>query len=369
MTTIVRHTRFKLNPFGDGGSKRSVQIQELLERSGMEFVNDEFRLPKALSIVQKISLFYKGLTFVIRLFSWNEIGGIGNLMVMSKYFGIRIPIVLDHYSQADVIFLNEDTTSGAYGLPYLMKAAGKQIITVPHNIESFCGSDIQSGKKSTQWLYEDIKRLKMSDHVFCISKEETWLLRLFGLNADYLPYFPPTEVEDYLKGIRLRREKREPNLVRKCLMLGSATNHPTKVGMEQLLRWFAQREILPFELHIAGFATERLSNITHPKFHFHGAVSKNQLEMLLVESDCMIINQFATSGALTRIMESLVAGVPIIANLNAARDYFGTEGVVVFQTFDDLYDLLEGSELPQCVRIPERNKTAERIFLDTIIPS
>jgi hypothetical protein len=67
-------------------------------------------------------------------------------------------------------------------------------------------------------------------------------------------------------------------------------------------------------------------------------------------------------------MESLVAGVPIIANLNAARDYFGTEGVVVFQTFDDLYDLLEGSELPRCVRIPERNKTAERIFLDTIIP-
>ena len=367
MVKIVRHTRFKLDPFGDGGSKRSVQIQELLEKSGMEFVNENFGLPKGLHLSQRVKLFVKGLSYVFCSFSLKEIRNLRNMVSMAKYFGLRIPGIVEKYSQKDVLFVNENTVSGAYGLPYLMKLAGKKVVTLPHNLESFCGGkDVQSGKEAPYWLYEDIERLKLSDCVFCISKEETWLLRLFDVNAEYLPYYPPKAVEEYLLSVRSKRASCEPVESKNCLILGSATNYPTKKGMEDLLSWFANYEVLPFDLHIAGYGTDRLIEIQHPQFHYHGSVNKNVLESLLIESDCMIINQPATSGALTRIVETLIAGLPIFANLNAARDYFGTKGVNVFQSFEELMDLLENLTLPRCVSVPKRNEASEKLFVDMI---
>lgn len=367
MTKIIRHTRFKLDSFGDGGSKRSVQIQELLEESGMEFVNEGISLPKGLPLVTRVKLFAKGLSFVLCNFSLREIRNLRNLVIMSKYFGLRIPGIVEKYSQKDVVFVNENTVSGAYGLPYLMKTAGKKVVTLPHNLESFCGEkDMQSGKVSPDWLYEDIKRMKLTDHVFCISKEETWLLRLFGVKADYLPYYPPKDVVKYLMRIRSKREEYKSTGTRKCLLLGSATNYPTKKGMEDLLDWLAKYNGFPFEIHIAGYGTEKLKSFSHPRFFFHGTVSKEELEALMVESDCMIINQPATTGALTRIVETLIAGLPVFANLNAARDYFGAEGVCVYHSFDELLDFLQNSHLPRCVTVPQRNSAAEKLFMKSI---
>lgn len=366
MVKIVRHTRFKLDPFGDGGCKRSVQIQELLESSGMAIVNENFDLPKGLPLSYKLKLFFKGLVFVLHNFSLKEIGTLRNIVVMPKYFGLRIPGIIDKYSHEDVLFINENTISVAYGLPYLMKATGKKVITLPHNLESFCGDDIQSGKKAPNWLYEDVKRMKLTDHVFCISKEETWLLRLFGVNADYLPYYPPTEAEKYLLSIRSKREKFKISEIRRCLVLGSATNYPTKIGMEDLLNAMAKYEDFPFEIHVAGFGTEKLNAPSHPRFFFHGTVKKEELESLMVESDCLIINQQATSGALTRIVETLIAGMPVFANLNASRDYFGVEGVCLYHSFEELFDLLCDLQLPRCVGVPQRNRVAEKKFMDAI---
>lgn len=367
MTKIIRHTRFRLDPFGDGGCKRSMQIKELLERTGMEIVNDDFVLPKGLTLSLKFKLFLKGLFFVFSNFSLKEIRNFKNLIEMPKYFGLRIPVIVEKYAQDDVLFVNENTVSGSYGLPYLMKATGKKVIALPHNLESFCGDDTQSGKKTPYWFYEDVKRMKLADHVFCISKEETWLLRLFGLNADYLPYYPPVDVEKYLLSIRLKREELKISETYRCLVLGSATNYPTKIGMEDLLNALAKYEDLPFEIHIAGFGTENLDAPPHSSFFFHGTVKKEELESLMVKSDCLIVNQPVTSGALTRIIETLIAGIPVFANLNAARDSFGLEGVRVYHTFEELYDLLRGWQLPRCVDVPHRNRAAEKLFIDAIV--
>ena len=95
-------------------------------------------------------------------------------------------------------------------------------------------------------------------------------------------------------------------------------------------------------------------------------MKKEELESLMVESDCLIINQQATSGALTRIVETLIAGMPVFANLNASRDYFGVEGVFLYHSFEELYDLLRDLKLPRCVDVPQRNRVAEKKFMDAI---
>ena len=53
---IVRHSKFASNPFGDGGSKRSAQIEELLKSGSLKYENNDFLLPKGLSKFQLFRL-------------------------------------------------------------------------------------------------------------------------------------------------------------------------------------------------------------------------------------------------------------------------------------------------------------------------
>ena len=366
MVAIVRHSRFISDPFGDGGAKRSAQIEELLQRAGVDYVNDSFVLPKGMPFFTRLRWLYAGMRLVLRDFSCVEIRSFGNMIRMAKYFGLRIPI-FENYVESDVAFLNEDTTSGAFGYPYLARSIRKKMIAVPHNMESLCcdGVDPQSGKLRLDWLTEDIHRLKMCDAVFCISKEETWLLQVHGVNAHYLPYYPPKEAESYLMGIRARREHRKQNETKKFLVLGTANNTPTRMGMETLLEYFSQFDDLPFELHVAGYRTECLEKKLHPRFFYHGTLSNQELENLLVEIDALVINQQASSGALTRIVEHLVAGIPVMASFGAARDYFQEPNVHVFQSMEDLMELLEEYQ-PVEAKIPERNGNAEHGFIEEI---
>lgn len=364
MKTIVRHSRFESNPFGDGGAKRSAQIEELLEQAGIAYSNDEFVLPKGEPISVQLRWLIAGIRFVMHHFSLKEIRTISNGMAMAKYFGLRIPL-FEKYANKEVCFLNEDTTSGAFGYPYMAKSIGKKMVAVPHNLESLCcvGIDLQSGKPMLEWLPEDIKRLKMCDAVFCISKEETWLLRIFGANAHYLPYYPPKEAETYLLNIRKKREGRSCNGILKFLVLGSAENPPTLQGMEEVLAYLGSHEKLPFEVHVAGYKTEELLNqVDHPQLVYHGTFSKEELERQLVETDALVINQSATSGALTRIIEHLIAGIPVVASFGAARDYFHSKDVHVFYSMDELMALLKGFQ-SQETEMPQRNQDAEQLFV------
>lgn len=364
MKTIVRHSRFESNPFGDGGAKRSAQIEELLEQAGIAYSNDEFVLPKGEPFSVQLRWLIAGIRFVIHHFSMKEIRTISNGMAMSKYFGLRIPL-FEKYANNEVLFLNENTTPGGFGYPYMAHSIGKRIVAVPHNLESLCykDSDFQSGKSMLNWLSEDIKRLKMCDAVFCISKEETWLLQIYGANAHYLPYYPPKAAEGYLLNIRKRRQERTPNKVPKFLVLGSAINPPSRYGMDEVLEYFGSYEELPFEIHVAGYQTEEfLKQIAHPQIVYHGTLSKELLEQQLVEADALVINQAATSGALTRIIEHLIAGIPVVASFGAARDYFHSKDVHVYYSMDELMALLKGFQ-SQETEMPKRNQDAEQLFV------
>lgn len=256
-----------------------------------------------------------------------------------KTYALRIPVIYDRYRGKNVTFLWENTNDVAS--LYIMKVAGAKIIGYPHNLESLVPtqSDPITHKKAPYWLYEEIERLKLCDEVWAISKEETWLLQVFGINAIYYPYYPPKVVEQELLEIKRLRAKIN-NEKKQYLILGSATNPPTRMGMQNLIDYFDKQKDIKYTIHVAGYNTETLNVPQGSAIINHGTVSDEELRDLSINTDGIIIYQPATSGALTRIVENRVAGIPIYANFGAARDYHNLPDVHVYANMDELNKML-----------------------------
>ena len=356
MTQIVCNTKFKLDPFSDGGSKRSVQIRELLAQSGVPFTDDVFALPKNVSWIQLVKWTFRSMSFIRRYYPKGAIKSFRRYIWLVKYYALRIPVVLDKYTDQDVTFLWENTNDR--DMLYLLKATGHQVIGLPHNIESLVKG------RSIKALDKEVFNLRRCDAVFAISKEETWLLRLLGLNAHYLPYYPPQEAQSFLLSIFRKRELRNPNPIKKFALLGSATNSPTRSGMQALIDYVSTQD-LPFDFYVAGYGTESLREVVHPRISFMGTLSNEALEKLLVEIDGMIIYQPPTTGALTRIPEMLLAGIPVYANFDASRNYFNVNGIVTYHSFEELLGLLE-TATPSALAGYERDLSEEESFINFV---
>ena len=134
MATIICNTKFKLDPFADGGSKRSVQIREYLEDNNCDYYYDSFILPKGLSAFQLMVLSIRAVIFINKYYPRNRIRSLRNYIRLVKYYALRIPVVYDKYKKSDVIFAWENTND--QNIVYLMKATGHPVLAFPHNIES-----------------------------------------------------------------------------------------------------------------------------------------------------------------------------------------------------------------------------------------
>lgn len=363
---IIRHSKFASNPFGDGGDKRSAQIEELLNAGSLTFENEDFTLPKGLSKLQLLKLSLRAIGFIRKNIGWKVYPSLKARFNAIKYFALRTPVILDKYKGKNACFVWESTVSGNYGYPYLMKAAGANVIAVPHNLESVVPTqkDSQTETVAPKWFYNEVERLKKCDAVFAISKEETWILRLFGVNAYYMPYYPPQEALDYLLKIREKRAARVDNVEKKFLLLGSATNVPTQNGMQSLIDAVSSDK-RRFSVAVAGYGTDLLRIANNGNVKFLGPLLSEQLETALVETDAVLIYQPPTSGALTRITEMLVAGVPVFVNFNAARDCHNVEDVNVYESFDDLFEKLTHFKSHQAA-MPIRKTENEEFFIKTV---
>jgi hypothetical protein len=69
---------------------------------------------------------------------------------------------------------------------------------------------------------------------------------------------------------------------------------------------------------------------------FKGTLSDGELDRILTHIRGCIAYQTDGSGALTKICEFLMAGIPVIANSHAARSYYDVPGVVEFIRIEDL---------------------------------
>lgn len=353
--TLLYHRIFKPNPWGHGGEKRAAQLQEFYDREGVEV--SEFFLGKrkiTLSMVFKsVKTIFKSHGFIfpplkkyilyIRSVAWN-------IITFEQYLKTN-----------SSLFVWESTRDFFYFLPYIAKNKGKRIIAFPHNLESLVPGvkSLVTDKKSPAGFDKEIEVLKSCDAVFTISREEQWLLFLFGVKAYYLPYYPPTQVYNNLFIVRSRRIGRKRT--NKVLMIGSALNSPTENGMRQMIEFWKNMPAT-IELRVAGYGTSKVLSSRSDNVIIVGELEQEQLDNEMVSADCLIVHQPPTTGALTRIVEFLIAGVPVLANSASARSYWGYDGLYVYDSTENLKNLINKDlEMPIIPHTPDYSILLKKI--------
>jgi len=353
---ILRDTYFSSNPNGHGGDRRTSQIAELVSLAGYE-VSD---IDKDIA-TNKWTRFLNGIRFVaqhkFKVEPFYRFGACGfPYQIYRNAFTNHSGVKLLLWEATRELFLIA---------PYVARKAKFKVIAVPHNLESLVVGQIDHfvGRGFPESFENEMKHLSQADAVFCISREEQWLLNLRGLNADFLPYYPPKPI---LANLLNLREARKSSLNQRFLILGTAMNQPTLVGLIEQIQWLNQiRKEINFEVDIAGYGTEQLKDYcNNPSFTLHGTVDSQQLNDLLINAKAVLVHQKAGVGALTRIAEMLSAGIPVIANSNASRSAFGYPGVYCYDNKNELVELMSKQlDLPAMLKPPS---AAQKRFVDCL---
>jgi len=229
-------------------------------------------------------------------------------------------------------------------------------------------SSAWTGRSAPDWFNEELSQLRYADAIFVLSAYDRWLLSLHNLPADVLPYYPPADVEAQL--LKLRRERLDrPQSRSGVLALGTIGSVPTARGFRDLLAVLemgTHMRSTAASIVIAGYGTEQLRTAFEPTgARVLGTVSETELQELQLKTRALLVHYVPAPGALTRIPEALIAGIPVVANRHAARGYETVPGLHVYDSPDELVDLL-AAELP----VPPpmgRPVASERRFVSSIL--
>lgn len=371
MNKIIRFTTFNSNPNGNGGDKRTSQITELLSSKNIESHFLPSGIGEAKNLIDCLQKWLKSITY----FFWVAIFIKRPLHFRTTFRTIRMVTrqkevfnILNAENHEFVLW-ESTKTEFSFVVPLFIKK-GYRIVAIPHNIESLVPFQysVLTKEKSPDWFNSEISLLKKCDFIFAISKEDTLLLNLFGVKAYYLPYFPTDEIFNNLIRIReIRCQKTErKKRKKKVLLLGSAVNPITRDGMINRIDFFKNWDQNSFEIIIAGYETGQLKKLCEGKdiIQFLGELNNNELNELLNEVDVMLVHQSFTSGALTRIIEMLIAGIPVCANFASARDYYGANGVHVYSNDEQMIKYLH-EDLPVPL-IPDKPIIEYEFFVNSL---
>ncbi len=240
-------------------------------------------------------------------------------------------------------------------LAHAARSAGFQVVALPHDMVALN----REGKGDRLPAFnEEIRALARTLATFTISEEENWLLRLFGCDSEWLPYHPSPLVEAPLLATRANRR---PGPNAPVLILGSISNPQTRAGiLHQLEMLRACPGIVGRQILLAGNDTDTLAPLIPPGVTLLGSASDDVLQDLLQTCAVIWIYQHTGTGALTRVVETLLAGLPVAGGGLALRSAHHHPDVHPADTPDDLARLLPF--LPSCARQPRRPIAAETLF-------
>lgn len=337
MKQVLHHSIFEPLSNGHGGEKRSYQLLFEAQKNGYVFCNLELRNKDKVTLRRLWCAMWL-LLKVYRHSPWLSL----------KIFFRRVRDVAYYYDQLiaffqktqEQVFLWESVRPELYFLPYLAKKYGKRVIAFPHNTESLVPNQKpylfrMSKLQAFQW---EIKVLGTCDEVYAISHEETWLLNLWGVKTRCYLYSPVGVAKEQVLLLKEQRGKTQDKSF--FLLLGTAINQPTRMGMQHLIDLW-KKENMQVPLHIGGYGTDLLhipkeqSNIV-----FLGELSDSKLMEEQIHTRALLVYQPPTTGALTRISEATMAGIPVIVNYAAARSYYNCDNVYVYQEDMDLIKIL-----------------------------
>ncbi|MCK4765990.1 MAG: glycosyltransferase [Candidatus Aminicenantes bacterium] len=234
------------------------------------------------------------------------------------------------FSQLGLAFVDDPI----YFQPLLrkLKKEGIPVVAISHNIESLAAHQVEPRYRKNLFSAE-LAVLAACDLVISISREETWLFRNFGIDALFLPYYPPEQILARMLRVRQRRETSKK---KDFLLIGSAVNAATRQGILDVVALWREKKLRRKgdRLLVAGYMSDvflQELKAGADSADFLGPLSDEELDEIMTRVKAGIVYQKSGSGALTRIAEMLTAAVPVLANSHAVRSYFDMEGVVEFR--------------------------------------
>jgi len=352
----VYFSRFVPNINAGGGCRRLVQIEQVFANIGFELISPRTTVLDANpSLFSKVFNVLKPRLKVIALIDkYFIIGGEYHLwhkdrreyVYHLKLFSRQCACSIENFSDIELAMVDDPI----YFAPLIkkLKTYGMPIIGMCQNIESLVHGQITD--KGQRILFnKELDILSLCNVVMTISREENVILNNFNINALFLPYYPADPI---IKQLLKIREKRKRCDKKDIILLGTAGNKPTKRGMISAINAWKEHNLSRVcgRLIVAGYGTEDLKKISYGNdIVFLGPLTNEELEKRLNIVKACLCYQEKGSGALTRITEMLIAGVPVLANSHAARSHYNFKGVIEFSCFDEFekairrVDLIEGN--------------------------
>lgn len=335
-----------------GGGSRSRQVQELILHSGFE-VSSLPGIPSTFRNIPKDIIVAAGA------------------YIASPHHRRTIEFAKDLYRTAAGIRRNRIDvviSEDSYWNPELLElAVGAKFVAVPQNIESLVPGQCQTSasKKSTA-LAKELRDFGRADACFTICPEDASIVAAYNPSTYLLPYFPP---QSQLMAFREIRRKRETRCLRALrdgfvLALGSVTNEPTRRGLVELIAYL-KSATLPIKFIVAGNGTEAFFDQRTSMIEILGTVSNEVLIQLQEEARCLMVHHFPSTGSLTRIIDALVSGIPVLTNRYGARGTSGLKGLHVYTNLRDSLDII-ASMVAYLPEEPPRPVADERSFAECL---
>lgn len=341
---ILYFSRYRADRVDNGGARRVAQILQLLDGYDLEFVSSLTKPAGGDGNVGGSGRLLDKVGNAVACGRYRKYAAeFANWIFFSRRLARRWVRALESRDNVRLVIVDDPI----FFAP-LVRALHERkipIIAHCHNIETLSRAQVKEIHQR-QLLLEELELLSLCRAAITISREETFLLRNLGSNPFYLPYFPPVAIEQRLRAVR---QGRMSSAKRNFLLLGSAGNPPTRKGMQQIIDMW--NDISSSQegdrLIVAGFGTDVLrTEIDSDGLEFVGAVTDAELDDMLSRVRATIIFQENGAGALTRIAEFLLAGVPVVANSHATRSYYNLPGIIEFADVTELRFFLS-NHLPE----------------------
>ncbi len=331
--SIVYFSRFKPSLRSGGGSRRVLQVMKLIRHYPFILLSswrrDGISKEQNRKIKQDTAIITEYGQWPPAHFTYAH-----QLGELAKCWSAWLP----QFQRLRLLILDDPVY-----FPHLIQSAAARnlpVIAVCHNLESIA-MNIKAKESTLNLLESEIRLLRKCNLVITISREEQVLLINLGINAFFLPYYP---VEPIRRRMWTIREKRKTTSKRGILLLGNTSNDPTLIGMKKVLEWWKKQPKLGNrdKLFIAGFNTaQSFSGIPLSSgIEMRGELSDMDLDHLLAHIKGAICYQESGGGALTKINEFLIGGIPVLANFHAARSHHNFPGLFEFKDLPELKDIL-----------------------------
>lgn len=352
MPECLAFSRFSGDAWGDGGQRRSVQMRRLLAAYAPRFENMAWERSGSRGwrlddwcdhwLGDWNSWSYGLLRMRVMtgpdFFWWSPLRRrfIWLSRCAAKHHAARIPPA----RPGDVAIVDDPL----FFVPLVraLKRRGWPVIALAQNLESLSRWQV-TARGQGPLLNLELKTLAACALTITVSRDENVLLRNLGINTFFVPYHPPAEVVAWLMGIRAARAAGGQAAT---LLLGSGGNLSTLQGMAAVIRlWITESLARRWgPLRVAGFGTEALreaaGNATDA-VQVLGSLSQEAMEAELIRARACICHQEEGAGALTRITDLLMAGVPVVGSEHALRSYHHIQGSVAYALLAGLPTALE----------------------------